>query len=466
MRFSSRSPLRRLIALPLFAAVAHMGAAAAPVFGNSDNPDPHDSDEGTYPVAYHRPTVTEITGQLERVRGYLESAFPARIIDRRTGQPISPQSAPVRDAVADRGPEQKFNPLDYTTGVIHAGMLSAAEATGDRRFADFTARQLQFIADALPYFRAQAAQFGPAGNSFRGILAPAALDDCGAMTAALVRARLARVGPNLRPIITAWGDYIAHRQFRLPDGTLARQRPQPVSLWADDFYMGVVPLAQLGRLTGESHWFDDAARTAVQMSQRLYRPALGLFAHGWSENSPGVPDFFWGRANGWAMVTLCDLLDALPADHPRRPELLELLRGEIHGVATRQSGEGRWHQLLDREDSFLETSASAMFVYGIAHAINRGWILPETYGSIAQAGWIGVAGQINIRGQVEQTCVGTTYAGDPVYYYHRPVSVYAGHGYGPVLLAGAEMIRLLRNPALTISYKNRTYYYTPRGPGP
>jgi hypothetical protein len=30
-----------------------------------------------------------------------------------------------------------------------------------------------------------------------------------------------------------------------------------------------------------------------------------------------------------------------------------------------------------------------------------------------------------------------------------------------VLLAGAEMIRLVRNPAFTIFYKNRTYYYTP-----
>jgi unsaturated rhamnogalacturonyl hydrolase len=461
MPLPSRFRFRLILALAPLTIFARANAAGATVYGNSDNPDPHDSEEGVYPVAYHRPTAKEITGQLERVRGYLETAFPARIIDRRTGQPISPQSAPIREAVADRGPQQKFNPLDYTTGVIHAGMLAAAEATGDRRFADFTGRQLQFIADALPYFRAQAAQFGPAGNSFRGILAPAALDDCGAMTAALVRARLAHVGPDLQPIIAAWGDYIAHRQFRLPDGTLARQRPQPVSLWADDFYMGVVPLAQLGRLTGESRWFDDAARTTVQMAQRLYRPDLGLFAHGWSENSPGVPDFYWGRANGWAMVTLCDLLDILPADHPRRPELLQLLRGEIRGVAQRQSGEGRWHQLLDRDDSFLETSASAMFVYGIAHAVNQGWIRPETYGSIAQAGWIGVAAQINAAGQVEQTCVATTYAGDPVYYYHRPVSVYAGHGYGPVLLAGAEMIQLLRNPAFTISYKNRTYYYTP-----
>ena len=120
--------------------------------------------------------------------------------------------------------------------------------------------------------------------------------------------------------------------------------------------------------------------------------------------------------------------------------------------------------MLDRNDSYLETSASAMFVYGIAHAVNRGWIGPVAYGNIAQAGWQALSAQINARGQVENTCVGTTYAGDMAYYYNRPVSVHAVHGYGPVLLAGSEMIRLLENPSIDISLNNRTYRYLPKTP--
>ena len=88
-----------------------------------------------------------------------------------------------------------------------------------------------------------------------------------------------------------------------------------------------------------------------------------------------------------------------------------------------------------------------------------------TFGSVAQAGWCGLATKINAQGQVEGTCVGTTFAGDPVYYYNRPVSVYALHGYGPVLLAGAEMIRLLKNPAIDIQVKLRTYHYVPKSSG-
>ena len=40
---------------------------------------------------------------------------------------------------------------------------------------------------------------------------------------------------------------------------------------------------------------------------------------------------------------------------------------------------------------------------------------------------------------------------DPAFYYYRPVNVYAAHGYGPVLLAGAEIIRLLKNTPAKIN---------------
>ncbi len=49
------------------------------------------------------------------------------------------------------------------------------------------------------------------------------------------------------------------------------------------------------------------------------------------------------------------------------------------------------------------------------------------------------------NGEVEGTCVGTGMGFDPVFYYYRPVSKFAAHGYGPVLLAGAEIINLVEN---------------------
>jgi hypothetical protein len=34
---------------------------------------------------------------------------------------------------------------------------------------------------------------------------------------------------------------------------------------------------------------------------------------------------------------------------------------------------------------------------------------------------------------------------DPAFYVHRPVSVFAAHGYGPVIMAGSEIIRFIEN---------------------
>lgn len=384
---------------------------------------------------------TGIAADLQRVLGFLGQEMRAQVVQ---GRPDWADS------------DHAFNPLSYEAGVIYRGMLSAAQATGDRRFSDFTARQFQFIADALPIYQAEAQGKGVAGSRFRSVLAPASLDDCGSMAAALLTARREGIGPDLSSVTGRWLGYIAHGQFRLPDGTLARQRPQPQSLWADDMYMSIPALAAMGRATGDAVWYADAIRNAKQMSARLFRPEVGLYAHGWFADSPAAPPVYWGRANGWAMLALEALLDDVPEGQPGRDEALSYLRQQIRGVAFLQSGDGRWHQLLDREDSYLETSCSAMFVYGIAHAINRGWISPAIYGGIAAEGWKAVARQIGPRGEVQNTCIGTTLASSVVYYYHRPVSPYAMHGYGPVLLAGAEMIRLLENPSIAIVTRSTT----------
>lgn len=195
----------------------------------------------------------------------------------------------------------------------------------------------------------------------------------------------------------------------------------------------------------------------------MWIPEKNLFRHGWVEAMAYHPSFFWGRANGWAVLTLCDVLDVLPQNHKARPEILELLQSHIVGLAALQSGDGFWHQLLDRNDSYLETSATAIFTYCIAHAINRGWVDAMAFGPVAQLGWEAVSTMINDQGQVEGTCVGTGMGFDPAYYYYRLVSVNAAHGYGPVLLAGAEMIELIGNRYPKINDTAIQYYNTDPG---
>ncbi|MCB9247537.1 MAG: glycoside hydrolase family 88 protein [Ignavibacteriales bacterium] len=83
-----------------------------------------------------------------------------------------------------------------------------------------------------------------------------------------------------------------------------------------------------------------------------------------------------------------------------------IFKKQAEGIARWQSENGLWHQLIDKNDSYLETSASAMFVFGLARGVNRGWI-DQDFSYVADIGWDGVLENIDEEGNVKNICVGT-----------------------------------------------------------
>ena len=140
-----------------------------------------------------------------------------------------------------------------------------------------------------------------------------------------------------------------------------------------------------------------------------------------------------------------------PGIIPRARASSRCTASTAEGLIANQGHAGLWHQLLDRRESYEETSASAMYVFALARGINRGWLDAAAFGPPVSLGWNAVAKKVNAKGQVEGVCVGTGVGWDPAFYMYRPVHLLAAHGYGPVLLAGAEMLELLeaarRRPA-------------------
>ena len=403
-----------------------------------------------YPVPYGMVKSEEIANHLNRVHGYLSGVTPTEFINEKTNVVISDLSGIDENTTLQRG---DFRIVSYEWGVTYAGMLLASEATGDPRFRDYTEKRLQFIANSVPFFRKTTEAHADWGSRLplRNLLNPRALDDCGAMCAAMIKAHRAGSKADLRPLIENHINYIMTKEYRLKDGTLARNRPQPNTIWLDDLFMSVPAIAQMGKLTGEKKYYDEACKQVLSYAQRMFNKEKGVFMHGWVEGMTEHPEFYWARANGWAFMTEVELLEVLPENHPSRPQILQLLKAHAKGLASYQSGSGFWHQLLDRQDSYLETSATAIYTYGFARAINRGWIDPIAFGPMTLLAWNAVSTKINPKGQIEGTCVGTGMGFDPAFYYFRPTSPFAAHGYGPVLLAGAEMISLLKNKQFEIN---------------
>jgi unsaturated rhamnogalacturonyl hydrolase len=390
-----------------------------------------------YPMPYLRPSEAAIKAVMGRVLAYIERETPIGMVDAKGADA----------GLAKLGTDSKFKPgfilTSYEWGVTYSGAMLAGMVTGDQRYTRYAADRINFVSDVASAYRAKGTD--PKSTPVRNMLAPEKLDDSGAIAAAFIKAQRAGLADaNVRPQIDVYLDWVANKQFRMPDGTLARQRPLPVTLWLDDVYMSVPALAQMGALTGDRRFFDDAVKQVLQFSQRMFVADKGLYMHAWAEGMDPHPAFHWGRANGWAVMAMVELLDVLPADHPGREAILKQLRAHVAGLAKVQSGVGLWHQLLDRPDSYLETSASAIYAYAIARAVNRGWIDRRTYAPVAMLAWNGVSTKVSAAGEVEDVCVGTGVAFDPAFYYYRPRHVRAAHGYGPVLLAGAEVIAMLR----------------------
>ena len=395
-----------------------------------------------YPVPYIIPAPENVKAVLDRIYHYLDSVTPPQFINRTTKELVTDVRNPDTNIVFKPG---DFRLTSYEWGVTYSAMLRASETTGDAKYADYTKNRMEFLANSFPAFKALYQKSPKGTNPLRQMINPRALDDAGAMCAAMIKLYRNNNNPALRPVIDNYINYVFTKEYRLPDGTIARNRPQKNTLWLDDLYMAIPAIAQMGKLTGDKKYFDDAVKQVALYSSRMFNKDLNVYMHGWVESMTPHPEFHWARANGWAIMAMTELLDVLPNDHPGRKVVLEQYKAHVKGIASFQTGKGFWHQLVDKNDSYLETSATAIYAYCIARGVNNGWLDAKAYAPMSLLAWNAVATKVNTVGQVEGTCVGTGMAFDPAFYYYRPVNVFAAHGYGPVLLAGAEIIQLIKN---------------------
>jgi len=409
-----------------------------------------------YKTPYGELSPDTVKADIDRVFEYISSVTPARVVDA-DGKPLENFSPLPDDAKLNPG---TFRLTSYEWGVTYMALLDAAETLGDSRYKDYVTDRIGFLARVSPEFESQYARTGKHDGQMRQVIAPASLDDAGAMSCAFMRAAMADTTLDLSKNIEKYYDLVENQVLLLPDGTIARNRPHRNAVWLDDMFMGLPAMAARTAYTGDRSHLDRAAKSASGFIKRMWLPDKNLFRHGYVEGLSAEPEMAWGRANGWAILTMCQLLDALPEDHPSRAEILDIYRKHVKGLAERQNKDGFWHQLLDRNDSYPETSATAIFAYCIAHGVNKGWLEAMTYGPVAQLAWEAVSTKINPKGEVEDVCVGTGMGFDPAFYYYRPVSTKAAHGYGPAIWAGSEVIKMLRGSNPHVNDSAVHYYDT------
>ena len=251
---------------------------------------------------------------------------------------------------------------------------------------------------------------------------------------------------------------------RTKDGGFWHKKIYPWQMWLDGIYMGSPFYAEYSEMFNQPAGFDDVINQILIIDVHTRDPKTRLRYHGWDESNmqkwadpeTGCSPNFWGRAMGWYAMALIDVLDFIPENHPKRDQIIFILKDLYGAIAAYQDQEsGLWYQVVDLPDkngNYLEASASSMFVYAFAKAINNGFI-DTSFIPVVLDGYNGIINnliEITDNGLVSLTniCSVAGLGGDPYrdgsfkYYINEPIVSNDLKGVGPFIMAGIQVEKM------------------------
>ena len=341
---------------------------------------------------------------------------------------------------------------DYTAGLFTLSLLKLNEAVPTPAYVEFSKDAIgSFIADAGTIHGYQPEEYN--------------LDDVAPGRTAIALYELTREKryKNCAALLRQQLD----TQPRTSEGGFWHKQRYPSQMWLDGLFMGAPLYAEYtADFNGPAADFSDVIKQFKLVEEHLYDKKTGLFYHGWDEqrvqdwanHTTGTSSNFWGRGLGWFAMAQVDVLDYLPKDQPGRSDLIALVKQTADGIVKWQDQDtGLWWQVLDKggkAGNYREATASAMFVYSLAKAVNHGYLTRDYIPAILK-GYNGIITQLvktNVPGKISlsQCCAvaGLGYGRDGSYDYYlrEPVIDNDLKGVGPFILAGIEVQQLLGLP--------------------
>lgn len=238
----------------------------------------------------------------------------------------------------------------------------------------------------------------------------------------------------------------------------------PHQVWLDGVYMGIPFLAKYNQLFNNGQGLEEVVHEFVAVYDKLRDPVTGLYFHGWDEQkqqvwadkTTGLSPEFWSRGMGWLAMALVDTLDFIPPERRDLREPLERMTREL-AVALKAYADPKlqvWHQVINKAGvagNYPESSASSMFVYFYAKALNQG-LLDSSYqdftvqayqGLLNQFVLVDASGTAHLTQMVQVAGLGFGRDGSYDYYQNEPVIRDDAKGVAPFIMAGVQVAQLL-----------------------
>ena len=218
-------------------------------------------------------------------------------------------------------------------------------------------------------------------------------------------------------------------------------------LWDDTLFMTILFIARMGKLMNDRACIEEAQYQFELHKKYLEDRKTGLWFHGWTFN--GRHNFaggLWGRGNSWVTIAIPELIGILGDDCGAviRRLLTETLSNQVEALKTYQADNGMWHTLIDDSDSYLETSATTGFAYGILKAAHMG-LIDESFAECGMKPLGAVMDYISEDGVVGQVSYGTPMGREEKQFYKdieiRPMPYGQAMAILYLIEAGKELTR-------------------------
>lgn len=326
-----------------------------------------------------------------------------------------------------------FGQWHYSFMVGEFGLLNAAKALDNREYFEYFCDHMRLMVEYFDYMRYENKHFS--SPSFLDISASLHdLDSIGSIGRNLCVYYNETGDEEVLPIIDTLLRAMETKIPRFEDGTFHRHS----DMWADDTFMSCPFLVEAGILKNDKKYHREAIRQLLGFKKRLYMADEKIFSHIFFLNTQSPNNIPWGRGNGWIYVSLSAALEKISPDTEGYGELLEVFREFTEGICALQDENGLWHQVLNRYDSYSETSCTAMFLLGLCRGIKNRWI-DGSYLEIAKKAYNGlIEHKIAADGTVYDVCMGSGNAREAEYYMNLGAIDNDDHGTGVILTTISE----------------------------
>ncbi|HYB90068.1 MAG TPA: glycoside hydrolase family 88 protein [Candidatus Binataceae bacterium] len=169
-------------------------------------------------------------------------------------------------------------------------------------------------------------------------------------------------------------DAFETRATRTRDGAIV-PHPPALEVWVDVSHFTAPAMALLGRLTADAPLIERALDQLIVHWRNLADPATDLLWHvAYAEKNTHSP-CLWARGNSWFSIAAPMVISIVESEgyHDRYREKTDLVQRalvrQLCAVIALQDPSGLWHTVIDRPDSYLETSAAAGFADALGMAV-------------------------------------------------------------------------------------------------